>query len=102
MSLTPNELLILIALDNSEYCEHLSEPVWGFSARDHAAELGLRGQAYGGTLASLVKKGYVVFDTCQPSHNGDGYNNDDSTVYVTRAGILAFRESGHRIKKMYD
>lgn len=54
--LTNNELLILTAIDKSEYGDHLQEAVWTFTLADHSP---LRGKEISGTVASLVKKGFV-------------------------------------------
>lgn len=100
MSLTPNEIAILSAIDKSEYGDRLTDSVWTFTLADHS---GLSGKTISGTVSSLAKKGFVVCTDYEASSDGRGRkNNDDAAIGITDAGVKALLETGYKPRKMLD
>ncbi len=86
---TENEYAILKAIDDSEYGDSLRDSVWMFSVSNRC---GLEGKVISGTVASLVKKGYV-----QTRMHGD---RESHTIVMTYAGIQAYVDmAGEETKK---
>lgn len=90
--ITQNELAILKAIDDSEYGDSLRDPVWMFSASNRC---GLEGKVISGTVASLVKKGYV--QVSEYHYTG----KDSNTIVMTYAGIQAYIEITNGATKKY-
>lgn len=102
MSLTTNEHFVLNAIDKSEYGDCLTDAVWTFTLADNMADHGPTGNALSGTVSSLVQKGYLIARDCKPSSDMNGnWNNDDSTVEITEAGVYALLESGYKPRKTF-
>ena len=78
VQLTENELLVLTAIDESEYGDGLADHVWAFTIADNSP---LRGKTISGTVSSLVKKNLV---------NCSGWGNDAS-IGINPEGIAAYK-----------
>lgn len=101
MRLTANEHAVLVAIDNSEYGDLLTDAVWTFTLADNMSACGPTGNALSGTVSSLSQKGFLETYKCSGSTDWQGFkNNDDSTVTITAAGVEALLESGYKPKKL--
>jgi len=80
--LTANELKVLRAADESEYCEYLCDPIWAWSIMDHAGFPNKR--SAGGVVSSLSKKGFLI---------ADGTGDDEACITITEAGAAAYVEA---------
>lgn len=76
-TLTLNELLVLKAIDESEYGDGLCDAVWTFTIEQNSS---LSGRIISGTVSSLHKKGFVV--SC-----GAG---SEQQIEITRSGAYAY------------
>jgi len=90
--ITENEFAILKAIDDSEYGDSLRDSVWIFSVSNRC---GLEGKVISGTVASLVKKGYV--QVSEYHYTG----KDSKTIVMTYAGIQAYIEMANGDTKKY-
>ena len=91
-NLTDKELVVLKAIDHSEYGDNILDGVWTWSVLDYAE--GITAKSFPGIVSSLVKKGYVT--SCD-----DG---DDSCIDMTNDGFNAYAEAVGRnnINKWLD
>jgi DNA-binding MarR family transcriptional regulator len=80
MKLTPKQLALLTAIDNSEYGDQLCDAVWTFSISDNSD---LAPKSVPGIIASLIQKGLVL-------SGGDGTDQDEYFVHMTEAGAAAY------------
>lgn len=55
--LTENEVKVMIASRNNEYCDTMDGTTWSFAVCDDAK---LSPKVYRGVVSSLIKKGYVI------------------------------------------
>jgi hypothetical protein len=84
------QMILLIAIDSSEYGDTLTDAVWQFSAHNRAAILP---RSIPGVVAGLVKKGYLTSD-------GSG---NEATYAMTQNGAMLYLkqcvQTGHPAKK---
>lgn len=69
IKLTNKEILVLKAIDMSEYGEHLSDGSWTFSVKDYST---LQGKGFSAVVGSLLKKELVYTGDAE----GKGREND--------------------------
>jgi hypothetical protein len=79
-NLTPFEIAVLRAIDNSEYGQYLMNAVWTFTVADNMQPDGPTGRQLSGVISSLVQKNVVYVE---------GFD-DDTIIGFTRKGAAAY------------
>jgi len=93
MKLTTKELILLKAIDASEYGDRLLDSVWTFTITDNSD---LNPRSVPGIIASLLKKGLVITGGSTRS------NDDDYNIAMTEAGAKAYLAVVGKSRKSYE
>lgn len=80
MNITPNELAVLKAIDDSCYGDYLTDAIWTWDISDGC---GLKKSSFSGVVSSLTKKGLV--------YSGDE-GTEDATIEMTSEGANYYIE----------
>lgn len=85
MNITAQEMKMITQIAESDYHEELTKPTWLFEACEGF------GDAAGGIMASLVKKGLAGTTGSQKNRNPEDCLDDNGECWLTEAGARVYQ-----------
>lgn len=84
-TLTSKELAFLKALDDSEYGDEITDPIWTWNIAENIEDIDA--SSLGGIAASLNKKGLIWSDEDAGDENCTSMTEEGAKLYIETIGI---------------